>query len=837
MEGVSMNKTYRLFSVVLAVIMVVSVLSPIHVPINTASANPANFTETVGVRFQEPFTMVYVPGGTFDMGWTSTTGTQPMDSTRVNGVTVSGYYIGQTPVTRNLWNAVMGGNQLAAGTGFNQQGTHPQVSVTWYDVQEFLGRLYVLTGKVYRLATDAEWEYAAKGGPNTAGHTMRFSGSNVYADVASPSRAAVRGRQPNHLGIYDMSGNVEEWVWNTWSGTIAGGVNPTGPGGHLHNQKTRRGGAGEHNHQIAARQIRSIDGADGGLGFRIALSEDMTTVPNGMLKPREIRRPVMDDRNIPNNMRDPRFVTGDSQVWLSSGFGSSASRAFKFWESGEVIMNSGFGRVVGQWYTVNNYALVIVPNGGGTRITFGYVVMADGVMSIISDRGFGGGGGGFAPFGRIERVPDTSTTAADITRPTIPAAEQQTAAQLAAGHALTAMRTNTMIDVSNIPQSARGQDSRLVSTDAEGWWQTGGGGTHQYRKDINDEFRFVVYQPGAAQGNMLANGNWFTVNDVFLRVTHPTNGYTVDYLYTITADGQMFHVSFQAYERGDFRNFRKTPNANVTGHTHIIPRGQAPSFYSGANMNGHSTFMQAPRADTPCPSGCGGTVYACVCPTLCQGCDSHVNNCTCSGNPPVTTTVAATTSVPPVTTIGVTTSVSPVTTTQPPTTTTMTTTTVITTSSPVTTTTASPATTPSVTTQPPITTTIATTASVSPVITTTVGTTATQPPITTTVGTTESPPVTTIPDDPHECCVGGCLYGDVDNNEEITIVDVLEILLFLAGLDGILADGCDIALRHSLILPESRLAGKPAIGDVLEILLYLAGLPNQIDDLIADLIR
>jgi len=77
----------------------------------------------------------------------------------------------------------------------------------------------------------------------------------------------------------------------------------------------------------------------------------------------------------------------------------------------------------------------------------------------------------------------------------------------------------------------------------------------------------------------------------------------------------------------------------------------------------------------------------------------------------------------------------------------------------------------------------------------------------------------------------------VDNNEEITIVDVLEILLFLAGLDGILADGCDIALRHSLILPESRLAGKPAIGDVLEILLYLAGLPNQIDDLIADLIR
>jgi formylglycine-generating enzyme required for sulfatase activity len=600
------------------------------IPTVAVSASGQSFTEAVGVQFEEELNMIYVQGGTFDMGWTSTTGTQPIDTTRVNGVTVSNYYISETPVTQNLYRAVMGQTRLGTGTGWGQQGNFPQVSVTWYDAQEFLGRLYVLTGKTYRLATDAEWEYAAKGGTHTAGHTMRFAGSNVYADVASPNRANVKGRNPNHLGLYDMSGNVEEWVWNTWSGTIAGGTNPTGPGGHIHNQKTRRGGAGEIYHQLSARQIRSIDGADGGLGFRIALSEDMLSVPAGMVKPREIRRPVMDDRTIANTLRDPRFVTGDSQVWMASGFGTTASRAFKFWETGEVIMGSGFTRALGQWYTVNNHALVIVPNGGGTRFVFGYIVMADGVMSIINDRGFGGGAGGFAPFGRIERTPETSSTSADINRPTIPSADQQTAAQLAASHPNVAMRT-TGIDMTNIPQSARGQDPRLITTDNEGWWQTGGGGTHRYRKDINDEFRFVVYQP-TGSANMLANGNWFTVNDMFLRVTHPTGGYTVDYLYTISASGQMFHVSFQAYERGDFRNFNKTPNEQVTAHTHIIPRGQPQSFYGGANMNGHSTFMQPPRPTTICPSGCGGTVYDCLCSSLCQACDNHVDNCDCEPN-------------------------------------------------------------------------------------------------------------------------------------------------------------------------------------------------------------
>ncbi|HSW40555.1 MAG TPA: hypothetical protein VLL97_13790, partial [Acidobacteriota bacterium] len=175
----------------------------------------------------------------------------------------------------------------------------------------------------------------------------------------------------------------------------------------------------------------------------------------------------------------------------------------------------------------------------------------------------------------------------------------QSGAQLAAA----AGENYRMVDMVNIPQSARQQDPRLLDGLNRGWFQDNrrAGGTHHYRKDIDpDEFRFTVNQ--GTRMFMLANGNWFTVNNTFLRITH-SSGYTADYLYTIDSNGTLYHNSFMAYERGDFRMLALTPNGseifNVTCSicSGEIPKGEGPSLYARME-NGHSTFVPA-----PCPEG------------------------------------------------------------------------------------------------------------------------------------------------------------------------------------------------------------------------------------------
>jgi len=102
---------------------------------------------------------------------------------------------------------------------------------------------------------------------------------------------------------------------------------------------------------------------------------------------------------------------------------------------------------------------------------------------------------------------------------------------------------------------------------------------------------------------MLANGTWFTVNNIFLRVKHK-DGYTADYLYAVDAEGTFYHDSFQGYERGDFRMFKKETNGDAWPKTTCgnicseeIPKGLAQSMYNSM-ANGKSTFTPA-----PCPSG------------------------------------------------------------------------------------------------------------------------------------------------------------------------------------------------------------------------------------------
>ena len=187
--------------------------------------NPNTFTVN-GVIFE----MVYVEGGTFDMGATTEQGSDAeSDEKPVHSVTLDGYYIGKCEVTQELWEAVMGSNPS------NSMGAQkPVESVSWNDCQNFIKKLNSLTGRTFRLPTEAEWEYAARGG-NKSRH-YKYSGSGNIGYVAwyyknsGSTTHAVGTQTANELGIYDMSGNVCEWCSDWYGGYSAGSqTNPQGP--------------------------------------------------------------------------------------------------------------------------------------------------------------------------------------------------------------------------------------------------------------------------------------------------------------------------------------------------------------------------------------------------------------------------------------------------------------------------------------------------------------------------------------------------------------------------------------------------------------------------------
>jgi len=195
--------------------------------ITTVTANAQNKTFKVnGISFS----MVKVKGGTFTMG---ATGEQIGDADDgempAHKVTLSNYYIGQTEVTQALWQAVMGYNP----SYFSDNNQRPVDHVNWDDCQEFISKLNSLTGEHFRLPTEAEWEFAARGGNKNKGY--KYSGHDVPGRVAW-FLANIRGtsvvgqKDPNELGIYDMSGNVWEWCTD-WFGNYssASQTNPQGP--------------------------------------------------------------------------------------------------------------------------------------------------------------------------------------------------------------------------------------------------------------------------------------------------------------------------------------------------------------------------------------------------------------------------------------------------------------------------------------------------------------------------------------------------------------------------------------------------------------------------------
>ncbi|MDR2970771.1 MAG: formylglycine-generating enzyme family protein [Bacteroidales bacterium] len=236
------------------------------------SVAQTNQTITVnGAKFE----MVYVQGGIFNMGCTSEQGSDCWDNEKpAHQVTVGSFYIGKYEVTQALWWAVMGNNP-----SYFKGDNLPVEKVSWDDVQQFIRKLNEMTGKRFRLPTEAEWEYAARGGNKSQGY--KYSGSNSlynvawYDDNSGEKTHPVGTKNPNELGIYDMSGNVWEWCgdWygeNYYSSSPAS--NPTGPS--YGSARVLRGdswGASAEHCRVSRRHSNAPDDRADDYGFRLLL--------------------------------------------------------------------------------------------------------------------------------------------------------------------------------------------------------------------------------------------------------------------------------------------------------------------------------------------------------------------------------------------------------------------------------------------------------------------------------------------------------------------------------------------------------------------------------------
>lgn len=231
---------------------------------------------TIPVKDGISIEMVKVEGGTFMMGATPEMKNSWTEERPIHQVTLTNdYYIGKYEVTQSLWCALMDNNP-----SYFKGDNLPVEQVSWDDCQKFINKLNDITGSKFRLPTEAEWEYAARGGKKSRGY--QYSGSNKISDVAWYSSNSEHKTQPvglklaNELGLYDMSGNVDEWCFDRFGFYSAlSQTNPLGADDGI--CRVYRGGSWEQTAGFCRSSDRSNYGTSKNriynLGFRLALSE------------------------------------------------------------------------------------------------------------------------------------------------------------------------------------------------------------------------------------------------------------------------------------------------------------------------------------------------------------------------------------------------------------------------------------------------------------------------------------------------------------------------------------------------------------------------------------
>ncbi len=227
------------------------------------------------------FKMVFVEGGSFTMGCTEEQAEECVAPEKpAHPVFVRSYAICKYPVTQRQWREVMGKNPCLI-----PNDDAPVTDVSWKDVQKFIAKLNNFLGTSYRLPTEAEWEYAARGGVMT--ESMKYSGGNDlytlgwYKDNAEGEAHPCGTRKANELGLYDMSGNVWEWC-SDWYGsyptdTEVEQINPEGAA--TGTEKVCRGGYFEGPAsfcRVSCRSKAKPDYSSSIIGFRLAEEKDGT---------------------------------------------------------------------------------------------------------------------------------------------------------------------------------------------------------------------------------------------------------------------------------------------------------------------------------------------------------------------------------------------------------------------------------------------------------------------------------------------------------------------------------------------------------------------------------
>lgn len=248
----------------------------------TAIQSGRNFVETAaGLNM----TMVWVEGGDFLMGATSEQGSDAgSDEQVIRRVRLNSYYIGECEVTQEQWTKVMGTSiqqQASKAGGSASYGVgpdYPMYYVSWEEAQAFCQELSRMTGRTYCLPTEAQWEYAARGGKKADG--SKYSGSwsldavAWYTSNSGGSTHPVKNKRANSLGLYDMSGNVWEWCSDWYSGSynVNDTNNPVGPSSGSY--RVRRGGGWNYNAQtcrVSCRGYSSPGYRYDRLGFRVVV--------------------------------------------------------------------------------------------------------------------------------------------------------------------------------------------------------------------------------------------------------------------------------------------------------------------------------------------------------------------------------------------------------------------------------------------------------------------------------------------------------------------------------------------------------------------------------------